>query len=148
MLYQVYEKEIKLSKIKERLASYFSERPEIVAVYLFGSFPLLKDALLSDIDLAILTTPLASAQGYQLRKQYYVDLSKFLKREIDIIFLREAGELLIFQVLKSGQLILEKDPAYHTSFKSRRLVDYLDFKYHESIMQKGMIKAMREEKHG
>jgi len=148
MLDQVYEKEIKLSEIKERLSSYFSKRPEVVAVYLFGSFPLLKDTLLSDIDLAILTTPLAPAQGYQLRKQYYVDLSKFLKRDIDIILLKEAGELLTFQVLKYGQLILEKDPACHTSFKSRRLVDYLDFKYHESIMQKGMIKAMREERHG
>jgi len=145
---QVYEKEIKLSEIKKRLSSYFSERPEVVAVYLFGSFPLLKDTLLSDIDLAILTTPLTPAQSYQLRKQYYVDLSKFLKREIDIIFLKEAGELLTFQVLKYGQLILEKDPACHTLFKSRRLVDYLDFKYHESIMQKGMIKAMREERRG
>lgn len=148
MFDQTDEKKIKLSEIEERLASYFSERPEVVSVYLFGSFPLLKDTLLSDIDLAILTTPLAPAQGYQLRKQYYVDLSKFLKREIDIILLKDAGELLTFQVLKYGQLILEKDPVYHTSFKSRRLVDYLDFKYHESIMQKGMIKAMREKKHG
>ena len=63
---QVHEKEIKLSKLKKRLASYFSERPEVLAVYLFGSFPFLKDTLLSDIDLAILTTPLTPAQGYQL----------------------------------------------------------------------------------
>lgn len=31
MLNQVYEKKIKLTEIKKRLASYFSERPEILS---------------------------------------------------------------------------------------------------------------------
>ena len=148
MFDQNYAKEIRLAEIKRDLASYFSGRPEVAAVYLFGSFPILKDTPLSDIDLAILTTPSSPSQSYQLRKRYYVDLSRFLKREIDIILLKEAGELLTFQVLQHGQLILENDPAYHRSFKSRRLVDYLDFKYHETITQKGMVKAMRKKRHG
>lgn len=148
MFNQVYAKKIRLVEIKKHLASYFSGRPEAAAVYLFGSFPLLKDTSLSDIDLAILTTTSNPSQSRQLRKRYYIDLSRLLKREIDIILLREAGELLTFQVLKHGQLILEKDPACHRSFKSKRLVDYLNFKYYETIMQKGMIKAMRKKRHG
>jgi hypothetical protein len=148
MLELLHEKEVKLAEIKKHLAAYFSERPEVAAVYLFGSFPLLKDTPSSDIDLAILTSPLSPAQIYQLRKRYYVDLSRTLGREIDIVLLKEAGELLTFQILKYGRLILEKDPAYHRAFRGKRLVDCLDFKYHESIMQEGMIRAMRKGCHG
>ena len=144
----VHDKKTRLTEITNRVAGYFSERPEVAAVYLFGSLPVLKDTHASDIDIAVLTTPPAAVPGYRLKKEYCIDLAGLLKREIDIVLLNKAGELLTYQILKHGRLVLEKDPTCHALFRSRRLVDYLDFKYHENIMQKGMIRLMKEERHG
>ncbi len=61
------------------------------------------------------------------------------------MFLQEAGELLAFQIIKEGIIILERDKEASRSFRASRLIQCLDFQFLEKRMQSGMIAAMRRE---
>lgn len=94
--------------------------------------------------MALLTKPYKErAESYEARVRYQADISSLLKRDIDLVFLQEAGELLSFEILNTGKIIFERDREANRSFIGTRLVQCLDFKFLETQMQKGMIAAMR-----
>lgn len=129
---------------EDLLKGYFEERSKIKAAYLFGSFASGRNTEGSDVDIALLTEPYKErAESYRARVRYQADISRLLKRNIDLIFLQEAGELLSFEILNTGKIIFERDRDANRSFRGTRLVQCLDFKFLEEHMQKGMIAAMR-----
>ena len=130
--------------IEDVLKGYFEERKEIKAAYLFGSVASGRNTEGSDVDIALLTEPYQErAESYISRVSYQADISRLLKKDVDLIFLQEAGELLSFEILNTGKIIFERDREANRSFRGTRLVQCLDFKFLEEQMQKGMIAAMR-----
>lgn len=130
--------------IEDILKGYFEERREIKAAYLFGSVASGRDTEGSDVDIALLTEPFKNRmESCSAKVRYQVEISRLLKRDVDLIFLQEAGELLSFEILNTGKIIFEKDMEANRSFRGTRLIQCLDFKFLEDRMQKGMIAAMR-----
>lgn len=130
--------------VEEKLKDYFQGRVEIKAAYLFGSVASGMEREGSDVDLALLTDPIKDKmESYKTMVLYQTDISRLLKRNIDLIFLHEAGELLSFEILNIGKIIFERDREANRSFMGIRLAQCLDFKFLEDRMRRGMISAMR-----
>ena len=131
-------------KVKQILVKYFEDKKEIKVAYLYGSFVTGRGFTDSDIDIALLTEPYKERmESHKVRVQYQAEISRLLRRDIDLVFLQEVGEILAFQVMSEGQVVFERNRAEHRTFRAYRLVQCLDFKFLENRMQKGMIAAMR-----
>ena len=131
-------------KLKDKIIEYFQNKKEVIAVYLYGSIVTGKDAEESDVDIALLTTPYKDfMESQRARVRYQTEISRLIEREVDLVFLQEAGELLSYQILIKGQIVVETDKEIHRSYRAYRLIKYLDFQYLEDRMKKGMITAMR-----
>lgn len=117
---------------------------EVIAVYLYGSIVTGRDTLDSDVDIALLTMPYKDKlESSRARVCYQTEISGLIRRDVDLVFFQEAGELLSFQILSRGQVIVETDKKMHRSFRAFRLIKCLDFQFLEDRMKRGMITAMK-----
>jgi predicted nucleotidyltransferase len=117
--------------------------------YLYGSAVSGKSRADSDVDIALFTEPYKDQiESCKARVRYQVEISRLIEKDVDLVFLQEAGELLSFEILKRGEVIFERDGDAHPSFKASRLIQCLDFQFPARLMQKGMIVAMRRESGG
>ncbi|ODS34468.1 MAG: nucleotidyltransferase [Candidatus Scalindua rubra] len=133
-----------IRRMKQLLKKYFKDKEEIKAAYLYGSIVIGRDLKDSDVDIALLTTPYKDhIESYKARVKYHTDISRLIKKDVDLVFLQEVGELLAFQILREGKVIFERDRNMHRSFRATRLIQCLDYQFLENRMQKGMIAAMR-----
>ena len=131
-------------KLKDKIIEYFQDKKEVITVYLYGSIVTGKDAMNSDVDIALLTNPYKNVmESQRARVRYQTKISRLIEREVDLVFLREAGELLSYQILSKGQVVVETDKETHRSFRAYRLIKCLDFQFLEDRMKKGMVTAMR-----
>ncbi len=117
-------------QIRSKLFPFFSERKEIVFVYLFGSAAVGKAGKLSDIDLALYIDPglIPVAYGYGYQSEAIVELQSILKSKVDLVVLNEAPTVLRFQVLKNGALIYCASEDERRNFHEHTMKKYLDLK--------------------
>jgi len=133
-----------MKRIEESLAAYFEGKSDIVAAYLFGSVAAGKDSPESDVDIAVLTKPYRDCrESFRARAFFQEEISRLTGRDVDLVFLREAGELLSYEILTRGKVVSEGDQEAHRSFRASRIVQCLDFHWLEKRMQRGMLEAMR-----
>jgi predicted nucleotidyltransferase len=110
----------------ESLRRHF-DRPEVAAVYLFGSMATPSPHGLSDIDLAYLGTDGAAEE------RVFDDLYDALQREqgegaFDLVPLRRAPLHLQFAIATEGRPVFVRDPILAEAFGARAIARYLDFK--------------------
>ena len=110
----------------EALRGHF-DRPEIAAVYLFGSTAGGAPHPLSDVDLAYLGT------DGEAEDRVFDHLYEALQRDLgegvfDLVPLRRAPLHLQFAIAPEGQRLLVKDPILAEAFAARAVARYLDFK--------------------
>jgi predicted nucleotidyltransferase len=110
----------------ESLRRHF-DRPEVAAVYLFGSTAQGSAHGLSDVDLAYLGRDGAAEE------HVFDVLSEALQHELgegrfDLVPLRRAPLHLQFMIATEGRLLLVRDPILTEAFGARAIARYLDFK--------------------
>ncbi len=115
--------------IMEAIGPVLKARKEIVAAYLFGSAATGMMGHESDIDIGIVLK-----SGYKARALYPASVARLLdkklnlKTEIDVRILNDASPRFLFQVLKSGKLIMSKNEKKRVEFETYAISRYLDFK--------------------
>ncbi len=132
--------------IRKKLIEYFQYNKDVIAVYLYGSVVTGRAIMASDVDIALLTSPYRDLLESQRAKVcYQTEISRLIKRDVDLVFLQEAGEILSLQIISRGQVVFEADKEVHRSFRALRLIKCLDFQFLEDRMKRGMITAMKED---
>lgn len=127
-----------------RLTEYFKEKPEIIAVYLFGSRATQKKDPSSDVDVGILLDSIDRLMEMEKRSQYMLDLANILRKEIHPVILNTAGEELMRQIFAKGKCILVKDQKKLALFKMTMFARIADFGYYRNQMQSGLVKSIME----
>ncbi|MEW6088421.1 MAG: nucleotidyltransferase domain-containing protein [bacterium] len=128
------------------LKEYGQGNEEIIALYLFVSYAEDKQRPESDVDIAVLTEPYKNKQeSFMSRLKFKNDIAKLLNKEIDLVIFQETGEILSYQIIKNGRVVFERDRDKLSLFKSKTIVQYLDYQFLLKKMQKGMIVAIRKE---
>jgi len=98
---------------------------EILAVYLFGSHAKGKVRPESDIDLAILLAE-PHRSGFDLLA-FIAEAESRVGRQVDVVVLNTASELLKYQVRKHGRLLLDRDSAARKTFEIKSRKYFEDF---------------------
>jgi predicted nucleotidyltransferase len=132
------------SNLTTRLKQYFKDKPEVIAVYLFGSQATGKKKRSSDVDVGILLNTKDRATEIEKRNKYMVDLADILRKEIHPIILNSAGEELMRQIFTKGDCILIKNQKKLSLFKMTMFARIADFGYYRNQMQSGLIRSIME----
>ena len=114
-------------EILRHLTSCLETRGEIETVYVFGSF--LEKAPFSDIDLGIMT---------QVEPQnpidYEIQMEQELQGEIgfpvDVRVINAAPVPFVYNIVRHGLLLIDKDSSRRADFESLILRKYFDFQYY------------------
>ena len=103
-----------------------TDRPEIVAVYLFGSQATGMGHARSDIDVGILLAhpPSPTLEGLYLDLEG--DLERALGARVDLVVLNRAPADLVHRVLRDGKLVLERDPSARIRFEVKARNEFFD----------------------
>jgi predicted nucleotidyltransferase len=116
-----------------RIKNFFKDKPEVIAVYIFGSQATDKTGGSSDVDIGIL-----------LDTSERVELANILRKEIHPVILNSAGEELMRQIFLKGKCILVRDPEKLSLFKMIMFARIADFGYYRDQMQSGLIRNIME----
>ncbi|APF20175.1 DNA polymerase beta domain protein region [Caldithrix abyssi DSM 13497] len=126
----------------EKIKRYFKDNPQIIAVYLFGSYAANRQRPGSDVDIAVLFEfNLTQQKRFNLCLQYYADLSD--EYELDIVDMNSADYPLLYEIFNEGELVFERDREKRVAFQALKLSEYSDLKYFEDLMSKGLMRRAR-----
>ncbi len=116
---------IDTDKIKDILKDY----PYIASAYLFGSAATGKVGPLSDIDIAVLLKKEAPQGRFLIHELDYIayKIEKIFKRPVDVIPMNRGGLIFQHNILKTGILIYDSDPAFRIKYVSSLISAYCDF---------------------
>ena len=76
---------------------------------------------------------------------YYFKNGEILRKEIHLVILNIAGEILLSQVFKKGNCVFVGNKRKLSLFKAKMLLQIVDFHYYKNIMQKGFIQNVIED---
>jgi predicted nucleotidyltransferase len=124
----------------EKLIAYFKTKPNIAAVYLFGSYAKGKEHRTSDIDIGLLFDTRNSLPATIKTDTIMIELSRILRKDIHFVILNSAGEELLRQVFLKGKCILEKDSKKLARYKMTAFSRIADFAYYKNQMQSGLVR--------
>ncbi|SDL04000.1 type VII toxin-antitoxin system MntA family adenylyltransferase antitoxin [Halarsenatibacter silvermanii] len=130
--------------MKKKIISYFQGKPEIIAVYLFGSLADGADdkfSLNSDIDVALMLKEEGALPTFDYRLQVMTELADILQREVDVIIFSRADLRLKHQILK-GELLIGRDSKERIRREKRSRQKYLDMRYFYDIYEEKLGKEL------
>ena len=129
----------------EKLIAYFKTKPNIIAVYLFGSYAKGKEHHMSDIDIGLLFDTRDPALLIKKADTFMLDLSRILRKDIHPVILNLAGEELLRQVFLTGKCILVRDSKKLAHYKMTAFSRIVDFAYYKNQMQTGLIRNIMKD---
>ena len=92
-------------------------RPDLQALYLFGSAATGELGPQSDIDLALLFSPAQSKTLPLYGSEAHSALSRYVGRDIDLINLRQVATVFQVQIISTGQLLFDGDRYARQTFE-------------------------------
>lgn len=135
--------------ISERIQDVLAGRDDLVAAYLFGSVAGDVAHKLSDVDVAVLLAEgLTDAQMFEHGLEIGALLETALRPSgmaVDLVVLNRATPALAFQVLKTGHLLIDRDPDARSLFVMRVLGRYYDSKRYRNYHIGRLVRRIREE---
>lgn len=134
--------------MEEKLKTYFEPNKEVAAAYLFGSHALNKNSPGSDVDIAVLLYHEYLKKSGKIKERFMLELSRLLRKDIDLVIMNDAGELLLYQIYKNGKSLFIRDYQYAKDFEIKSLALYYDFKYYLDKIQKGFIENLGAAENG
>ena len=131
-------------KLEEKITTYFKNKKEVIAVYLFGSYAEGKDRDLSDIDIGILLDRNNREFFNERKNDYIVELGRLMRKDIDPVILNSASEGLLRQVFSKGKCIVVNDSRKLARYKMVMFAMIAEFAYYRNQMQSGLIRKIME----
>ena len=133
------------NNLREALVARFRGRPEVVAVYLFGSHARGEADHLSDVDVALLLREgLPDVAHLELR--LIVETCGALGRDdVDVIFLNDAPLRMQATVLTTGRLIVSNDEACRADYEVLTMSKYWDFEKYLDEYDRHFLRQIKEE---
>ena len=132
----------------KRIMDYFGRRPEVVALYIFGSFDTKAERADSDMDVAVMVSPERRDDFEALEGEYYEASPGFSLKTVDIVILNAAPTCLKHRILKTGRILLDRDPQARKRFLARALQEYFDYRFIEDICIVKMKERFAKAAHG
>ena len=140
---------MEIADLKKAVAGYCEERSEIAACYLYGSYARGEARPDSDVDLAFLLDGAMPQSHYgDLRIDYYGSLALLLRKELNILVMNAAGELVLGEILREGVRIFVRDEESLDAFVARKVPLIAEFTYYSELFRRKLVERYGEVKDG
>jgi predicted nucleotidyltransferase len=140
---------VELADMEKIVGDFCAGRAEIAACYLYGSYARGEARPDSDIDLAFLLDGAISQSSYgDLRLDYYGSLAFLLKKELHILVMNEAGELVLGEILREGVRIFVRDEESLDEFVARKVPLIAEFTYYSELFRRKLVERYGEVEDG
>lgn len=114
--------------IRETATKVLEDEEGVVFAYLFGSAAMDTFGARNDVDLAIMYD--GEPAGFRSQLALHHKLAKSLGRDVDLIVLNSSRSLPLRQaIVRTGVLLVDRDPARRLNYEVWVEHDYLDYKY-------------------
>ncbi len=136
-----------MDKDINRIIRYFKSRDEVSALYLFGSAARDRVTNDSDIDIAVLINEkfLKRKSFDHLINNYYNVSPSFSLRSVDIVILNSASPYLKHHILKTGEILFDRNRKLRVAFTTRTIIEYIDFRPLEVMFNKAVANRIRRQ---
>jgi len=128
--------------LESKIKNFFKNKKEIASVYLFGSFASGKAVPTSDVDIGVLFENKFLEFAEDFKENYMVQLGRILRKDIELLVMNHAGEVVLNQIYKKGKPILIQNKKFAKEFKIRSFSVYSDFEFYLRRMQNSFIKSL------
>ena len=116
--------------LKNQISDILLQKDEVEFAYLFGSTARNSNHKKSDVDIAVFLSKGVLQKNKFYPEQLASEIEKNIKAPIDVRCLNHQGLIFLHQVLKYGELLVDKNNKKRISFETRVYDEYLDFKYY------------------
>jgi uncharacterized protein len=123
-----------------RIVACLDERFELAALWLFGSEGRGTARSASDLDLALLCRSRAPASAVTEAR---ADLVARLGRDVDLVDLCRASPVLAMQAVRTGRLLLDRDPAVRMRFLTMLPSRYADLRIARAPVERRLLERVR-----
>jgi len=114
---------------KNKIVKYFSSKPEVAAVYLYGSYARGDAKADSDIDLAVLVTDKRKYKGFGIPQVVFAnDLNQITGQKVEVQDLAVCPVDFARRVLAEGQLLITNNEKARINFEEKIIRIYFDLK--------------------
>ncbi|MGA8163565.1 MAG: nucleotidyltransferase domain-containing protein [Waddliaceae bacterium] len=110
--------------LNESISLIIDRFPDVMGIYLFGSYGTLNETKTSDLDLAILFKK--SPNNVELWN-FSQEIASLINREVDLVDLNRASLVFQFQVLTTGKRVYCKDENACEQFEGKVWPMYIRF---------------------
>ncbi len=126
------------SALISKLSIQLGKSKSIVFAYVFGSF--VKEEMFSDIDIAVYLKGRVKSQ-LDWEVELEGKLRSICRFPVDIRIVNRAPLSFVYNVIKSGIRIVDRDPSLRADFEGLVIKKYLDFAYYRRQYLKEVIHA-------
>jgi len=130
------------SELIQKINKYFRGRPEVAAVYLFGSYAADVQQPESDVDIGILFYHELAEQFSAYIEVYLTELPRAIRKDIHPVIMNGAGELLAKQILGKGKCIHVKDERTLATYKMYMYSMIAEFSYYQKMIKAGFVRSV------
>ena len=123
----------------ESLKEIFAKYPDILAVYLFGSYAEGREMEESDLDLAIIPK---SSEIHQKKLDILSDLARLGFCKVDLVFLDTDDIVVKYEAIRLNNLIYQTDEFDRGTYYSLILRQYFDFYHYLDIQREAYKRRM------
>ena len=136
------QRKIKLGDCRDELLNFFRKQTQILTVFIFGSHGTEYENKMSDIDFGILFENKIS-----LMEELTIagEIEMIVEKEIDLVTLNKANVILKYKIVKTGEIIFERNKIITSDFKENLLKEYFDFGYKLKKIKNGFHETLKEE---
>lgn len=129
----------------EEMVRYCQAQPDILALYLYGSYGTPYQTPLSDVDLAVLPVPGTRWDLYR-ELDVHSELGRIGQNDdITVVNLRAVPVTLQFRVLETGKVLYARDPELVANFAAEVVLRHADFAPDLAALYRDWDYALREE---
>jgi len=139
-------KNIDKSDVKSSIRNYLFQQKNVIFALIYGSF--ITEKAFRDIDIAIFT---GSDRNLLRLGKMKAELSKLTQTETDLIYLNNLyskDPAFAYEVVKKGELIVNKRPEIFINFKKRVLLNYIDTQKLREMMDQAYLRRLHSKKFG
>mgnify|MGYP003591372913 FL=1 len=130
---------VALREMKDRLADFFSSRPEILFSWLFGSLAEGKDNAYSDVDIAVYVANPILLHNVDWYLELKAELMRLTRHEVDLVLLNTAFPIVKHAANMHKVVLFSRDEQFEAEYSLQIIKEYNDVRYWANRSRKYLL---------
>ena len=126
-------------ELLERLKEFFSDRQELMFVWLFGSYATGHNNCYSDIDIAVYIRDNMLLDDVDWYLGLKAEIMELVNKEVDLVLLNNAKPLIKHAANMQKKVLLSRDELFEAEYSLRVIKEYNDVRYWARLSRQSLL---------